>query len=258
MPANNPKRIHALWCHPRSMSTAFERVMRERGDLSVLHEPFLYYYYLSDESPNRHLDFADFNPNPDKPVEYSAIRDSILEQSKSNILFFKDMAFYIVDRLQQDPEFANAMTHTFLIRDPAQSIVSYYHRDPKFTCDETGYKAQWELYEWLKSSGHHPGIVDSHALRLDPNNHFSNYWKHVGLADKPDALQWQNNVPDDWQAVEDWHRDAINSGSIRPPDTTRDYHQELATLGSPYTNYEAFHRPYYEKLLRESDKASRG
>ncbi|HUF56321.1 MAG TPA: hypothetical protein VMM55_07145 [Thermohalobaculum sp.] len=33
-----PHPIVALWCHPRAMSTAFERLMRERGDMTVLHE----------------------------------------------------------------------------------------------------------------------------------------------------------------------------------------------------------------------------
>jgi hypothetical protein len=35
-----------LWAHPRSMSTAIERVMRERGDFDCLYEPFLRCYYL--------------------------------------------------------------------------------------------------------------------------------------------------------------------------------------------------------------------
>ena len=35
-----------LCAHPRSMSTAIERIMRERGDLDCLHEPFLHYYYF--------------------------------------------------------------------------------------------------------------------------------------------------------------------------------------------------------------------
>ena len=38
--------IIALWSHPRSMSTAFERIMRSRGDLDCLHEPFMYDYYV--------------------------------------------------------------------------------------------------------------------------------------------------------------------------------------------------------------------
>ena len=39
--------IIALWSHPRSMSTAFERIMRARGDLDCLHEPFMYDYYIN-------------------------------------------------------------------------------------------------------------------------------------------------------------------------------------------------------------------
>lgn len=38
--------IIILLSHPRSLSTAFERIMRERGDMFVLHEPFTYLYYL--------------------------------------------------------------------------------------------------------------------------------------------------------------------------------------------------------------------
>ena len=46
-----------LWAHPRSMSTAIERIMRERGDLECLHEPFLHYYYLHRSSkPLPHFD----------------------------------------------------------------------------------------------------------------------------------------------------------------------------------------------------------
>lgn len=42
-------RIVALWTHPRSVSTAFERVMMERGDFKILHEPFSYLYYVQGE-----------------------------------------------------------------------------------------------------------------------------------------------------------------------------------------------------------------
>ena len=37
-----------LWTHPRSVSSALERVMLQRGDLETLHEPFIYLYYLGD------------------------------------------------------------------------------------------------------------------------------------------------------------------------------------------------------------------
>ena len=34
-----------LWSIPRSVSTGFERMMMERGDFKVIHEPFSYYFY---------------------------------------------------------------------------------------------------------------------------------------------------------------------------------------------------------------------
>ena len=39
-------KIVPLWSVPRSISTGFERMMFERGDFKVIHEPFGYYFYL--------------------------------------------------------------------------------------------------------------------------------------------------------------------------------------------------------------------
>lgn len=33
--------VIALWAHPRSVSTAFLRMMAERGDVTVVHEPLV-------------------------------------------------------------------------------------------------------------------------------------------------------------------------------------------------------------------------
>jgi len=224
--------------------------MRERGDLDVLHEPFLYYYYLSSESPAQHLQFADFDPDPQRPISYADIRADILHRSSKQPVFFKDMAFYIVDRLSADDEFAAAATHTFLIRDPAESIVSYYHRDPNFTCTEVGLEAQWQLFQWLRDNDHQPRVVTADEIKRAPEQSMARYWQKVDLIDMPSALQWQSTTPDDWKSVAAWHGDAINSGAIRAPDNTRDYRAELAELGQPYTDFEKIHRPFYDLLLQ--------
>nr|WP_293108444.1 hypothetical protein [Okeania sp. SIO2F4] len=39
-------KIVVLWAHPRSLSTVFERIMMERGDFKIFHEPFAYVYYI--------------------------------------------------------------------------------------------------------------------------------------------------------------------------------------------------------------------
>ena len=71
--------IHALWCHPRSVSTAFERIMRARGDLQVFHEPFMYHHYLTQTD----RPFPDFEPEPDHPRTYADIRAMILDAARA-------------------------------------------------------------------------------------------------------------------------------------------------------------------------------
>ena len=62
-----------LWATPRSTSTAFEWMMRERGDFTCFHEPFNEaYYYGADRRSQRDADVAPTPglsfPPPRRPV----------------------------------------------------------------------------------------------------------------------------------------------------------------------------------------------
>lgn len=243
--------IHALWCHPRSASTAFERIMRERGDLDVLHEPFMYDYYLN-RSPRM---FADFKPDPDHPTDYAAIRDMLLERNRHGAVFLKDMAYYVIETLPHDPELMSAIRHAFLIRDPAESILSYHKRDPRFSSEEVGIEAQWRLYQAIRDAGFGAQIIQSSELRASPEKTMASYWLAAGLSHEPSALQWDATVPQGWETVQAWHTEAIESGAILPPETGRDYRAELNALGPPFTEYDAHHRPFYEALCRAAEGA---
>ena len=69
--------IYALWTHPRSISTAFERAMIELGDLKILHEPFYYYYYVKKDDATIEQQYVD----PKHPMEYGEIKSHILATS---------------------------------------------------------------------------------------------------------------------------------------------------------------------------------
>ena len=71
----------------------------------------------------------------------------VLEAARSHPVFVKDMCYYIVDHIHDDVEFIRRMTSTFLIRDPAQSIPSYYRLDPGVTLEEIGCEAQYRCFE---------------------------------------------------------------------------------------------------------------
>nr|VFK02985.1 MAG: hypothetical protein BECKH772B_GA0070898_103194 [Candidatus Kentron sp. H]VFK03302.1 MAG: hypothetical protein BECKH772A_GA0070896_103164 [Candidatus Kentron sp. H]VFK05939.1 MAG: hypothetical protein BECKH772C_GA0070978_103144 [Candidatus Kentron sp. H] len=85
--------IICLWTHPRSISTAFERVMIERGDLKVLHEPFSYLYYF--EKKMAEAVACRYSENLKQPRQYEKIKEYILELSKDKPVFLKICAIIV-------------------------------------------------------------------------------------------------------------------------------------------------------------------
>lgn len=241
--------IIALWAHPRSMSTATERVARTRGDLDCAHEPFMYDYYVH----RRAGEMPHFEVQPDHPTSYAAIRDMLLFRAQQGPVFFKDMAYYVLPYLAEDAVFAARLRHVFLVRDPHAALASYHALDPQFTLEEAGIEAQWRLFDVLEGMGHAPLVLRSEDIRANPVGMMRALWDHAGLADAPDALNWDGPPPEDWAQVGAWHAAATGSTSIRPmaPDhMERSAAQfEAAAEDAPrLRTILAHHRPFYDRL----------
>lgn len=251
-------RIIALWCHPRSMSTAIERIMRERGDCSCFHEPFMYDYYI-----HRGVRaMPHFDVEPDRPVAYAEIRNHLLEAAESATVFIKDMSYYVVPALFDDTAFAQRLTHAFLIRHPARSILSYHRLDPDLTLEEIGLEAQWRHYEWLQDNlGMDPVVLEAEAIRQDPEAAMRTFWTAVGLSFAGHALAWQDDrTPEDWGQVAGWHGAVSGSTSIKPAVHDGEEHlsSEFAAAVARAPHLEAFlahHLPFYERLRAKASSA---
>ncbi|MEY8839746.1 hypothetical protein AB9K41_12030 [Cribrihabitans sp. XS_ASV171] len=207
--------IYALWAHPRSMSTATERIMRERGDLDCLHEPFMYDYYVH----RKVREVPGFDVQPDHPQDYEAIRDMILERAEAGPVFFKDMSYYVVPRILQDAGFLDRLSNMFLVRRPRAAILSYHKLDPDVTEEEIGLVAQLRHVEGLRALGRPVTVVRAEDLRADPRGMMRALWSAVGLGYSERAFDWQRSeMPEDWEQVQDWHGSVMGSTGIRPPD----------------------------------------
>ena len=248
--------IIALWSHPRSMSTAFERIMRSRGDLDCLHEPFMYDYYINRSTREMpHFDAID-----DHPRSYAAIRDMIMARAEQGPVFFKDMSYYVIPHILDDDDFFSRLTHSFLIRDPRASILSYAKLDPDMLLDEIGLEAQWRHAEAVLSrTGKSPVVMRSEAVQADPAGQMAHYWQAVGLSPRPEALNWSDPAPADWQQVQGWHGDVMASSTIRPitPEQQARTESDFALLCARqprFAEYLAHHQPFYERLLRHASQ----
>lgn len=243
--------IIALWSHPRSMSTAFERIMRSRGDLDCLHEPFMYDYYVNRST----REMPHFDAMDEHPKSYEAIRDMILARAEKGPVFFKDMSYYVMPHLLADDAFFARLTHSFLIRDPRASILSYAKLDPDMLLDEIGIEAQWRHAEAVMArTGRRPVVIRSEAVQADPESHMRRYWDVVGLSHRPEALHWNDPAPADWQQVQGWHGEVMASTAIRPISAEQQARTEadftrLAAAQPRFQAYLDHHLPFYARLL---------
>ena len=217
--------IFALWAHPRSMSTAIERIMRERGDLDCAHEPFMYDYYV-----HRRVDrMPHFDVDPEHPQSYADIRDMLLERAERAPVFIKDMSYYVVPHILADDAFRARLRDGFLVRRPRAAIASYARIDPDMSCEEIGIAAQWQHFQALaRRPGPPPPVIRAEDVRAAPHAVIGALWQAWGLGDADHAFEWQSAPPADWEQVGGWHGAVSASSGIAPPPAGAEAREQAA------------------------------
>ncbi len=207
-------KIIALWAVPRSTSTAFEWMMRQRGDLDCLHEPFGEAWYQG-ETPL----WPRWKPG-DK-VTPGLTRDTVWKdiqaRAETGPVFIKDFPHYLADIWT--PDFLSHFTHAFLIRDPAKTITSMYDKWPDFDEGEVGFVEQRALFDLLTDiQGGPPPVIDSDDLLEDPARVTASICDAVGIPFLPEALSWEPGPRDEvsWWDGGSFHANLRNSDGLKP------------------------------------------
>ena len=199
-----------MWAVPRTVSTAFERMMIERGDHLVLDEPWSRAYYLGPQRRSGRF------PLTFPESTYPAVTRSILELAAERPIFVKDMAYHALPGLTDDA--LDGLTHSFLIRRPAAALRSLHREWPDFTDDEAGYAAQRALFDRVCTrTGSAPAVVDSDELRADPAGVVAAWCERVGIDHRPESLTWRAGMRAEWPLWRDWYRNASDSTGFAPP-----------------------------------------
>jgi len=183
-------KIVALWAVPRSTSTAFEWMMRQRGDLDCLHEPFGEAWYQG-ESPlwQRFKEGEKTTPG----LTLDSVWNDIKSRAEIGPVFLKDFPHYI--NHMWDAEFLSHFTHAFLIRDPALTITSMYNKWPDFDEGEVGFPEQRALFDLLTAlNGKPPPVFDSGDILENPTKMVDLFCQSVGIPFLPEALSWDKGA----------------------------------------------------------------
>jgi len=207
-------KIVMLWATPRSTSTAFEWMMRMRGDMICFHEPYGESWYKGDEARWPRLT-AD---SPRVPgLTPAVVSERIASAAEQGPVFIKDMPMH-VDHLWSD-DFLAPFTHTFIIRDPGKVLTSIYAKEPAWTTTECGFAQQHALFMRLMQENAAPPItIDSDDLLADPHSMVDAYCRAVGIPFIPEALTWEPGARAEvsWYDGGSWHDILANSDGLKP------------------------------------------
>jgi len=187
------KKIIALWAVPRSTSTAFEWMLRQRGDLTCLHEPYGEAWYQG-ERPLWPRATADSVRTPGLTLESVTVK--LKTMACTEAVFIKDFPHYIAHMWSD--ELSAMFTHSFLIRHPAKTIPSMYDKWPNFHEAEVGFPEQRALFDRLADrAGAPPPVFDSDDLLAAPATVTAWWCAQVGIEFMPAALQWRPGARDE-------------------------------------------------------------
>ncbi|WP_282077435.1 sulfotransferase family protein [Epibacterium ulvae] len=239
-------KIVALWGIPRSTSTAFEWMMRQRGDLDCLHEPFGEAWYQG-ENPMWPRFTTGAKTTPGLTLE--SVWDDIKARAEKGPVFIKDFPHYI--NHMWDPEFLSNFTHAFLIRDPAKTITSLYNKWPDFDELEVGFPEQRALFDLLTAlHGTPPPVIDSDDLLENPNEMTEAFCDSVGIPFIESALSWQPGG--DPSAHSWWDGGSFHSNLAKSTGLTPQKRKYIDLDKTPERVRRVHHRmkPHYDHLFQ--------
>jgi hypothetical protein len=198
----------ALWATPRTASTAFDKMVRTRGDLAVLTEPFSVPYYDGPEQRSTRF------PVTEPAATFEATLAAVLGSDRPR--FVKEMAYQLGPLLR--PEVLERFTSSFLVRDPAWAVPSLLRVWPDATREEAGYDAQLAAFELVTEiQGAPPPVLDTDDLRREPDGAVERWCAAVGLDHRPEALRWEPGMPEGWERWSTWFEAAAASTGFTPP-----------------------------------------
>ncbi|XP_022098074.1 branched-chain-amino-acid aminotransferase-like protein 2 [Acanthaster planci] len=257
-----PKRL-ALWTHPRSLSTAMVMSFANYGSVEVFFEMYGGAFAFGPEKK-----MATPMPVPmEEHLTFDAVRCQLeTAYPERDLVFMKDHALSLDGKYERLPV---GFCHTFLIREPAQTVLSNYKMGLRggLSTDQflqmtqlvlgktQGYKELVELVEHVEGTLQQRAVVlDADDLRRNPEGMLRVYCQAVDLPFRDSLLKWDPiteipwNIPKSLLAFNQAngaYENALKSTGWIPPNPNP---PDLSDFPKPLLDLMEEARPFYKKL----------
>jgi hypothetical protein len=171
----------AMWSGPRNISTAMLRSFGSRSDTVVVDEPF-YAHYLAVtglDHPGRDAILAG---QPNRWQDVAAALTGPLPPGAA-VLYQKHMAHHLLPVMGRS--WLGALTHAYLIRDPAHVVASYARVRGEPALTDLGYPQQVEIFRAYGGP-----VVDAADVLRDPEAVLRRLCAALDLDFDPAMLSW--------------------------------------------------------------------
>src|SRR5436305_2552428 len=164
MPRKEPIRI-AMWSGPRNISTAMMRAWGNRPDTWVCDEPFYGCYLKATGRPHpAAAEVISCSETDSQKVIAQLIGPIPREKS---IFYQKQMTHHLLPGI--DRTWLGAVTNCFLIRYPAEVIVSYIRKNNDPALEDIGFVQQADIFDQVHAElGIIPPVVDAGDVLDNP------------------------------------------------------------------------------------------
>ncbi len=172
----------AMWSGPRNISTAMMRAWENRADSTVVDEPF-YAYYLARtglDHPGRDEVIAS------QPTDWRVVVRQLTEDplaTPATVQYQKHMTHHLLAEV--DRRALAGLRHAFLIRDPADVVVSYAKVRGEPTLEDLGLPQQVELHERFGGP-----VIDARDVMRHPEPALRGLCEALGVRFDPAMLSW--------------------------------------------------------------------
>jgi hypothetical protein len=231
----------AMWSGPRNISTAFMRSWENRGDTIVVDEPFYAHYLLATrvDHPGRDEVIAQHE------TDWRRVVESLLAPLPpgAKILYQKQMSHHLLPHMARD--WLGAMTHAFLIRDPAPMLASLGEKLDEFGLEATGLPQQVEIFDLVRrGTGHVPPVIDAADLLAAPEPMLRALCSALGIPFSERMLRWPpGRRASDGVWAKHWYHRVEQSTGFEPAPAA-----EPLRLHGRLQELEAQCRPLYQQL----------
>jgi Sulfotransferase domain len=245
MPKSEPMRI-AMWSGPRNISTAMMRSWGNRPDTVVCDEPF-YAHYLQ-ATGRDHPGAAEVIANSE--TDWRKVVAQLCDDAPGGkrIFYQKQMTHHLLPEIERG--WLGAVTNCFLLRDPAEVIVSYLKKNNDPTLEDIGFVQQAGIFDWAcaHTSGI-PPVIDAHDVLENPEKTLRLLCNAVGVEFLEAMLSWPAGLREtDGIWAKHWYGEVATSTGFRKP-TPREREPVPERLRGVYErSHECYARLYKYRL----------